>query len=57
VYSLAVNGTVGGLSPVQYVIKRIMGHKAIVITAGYIHISNEFLSTIKSPLDIRGIVQ
>jgi hypothetical protein len=34
-----------------------MGHKVLAIAGGDIHISNEFLSTIKNPLDIRGIVQ
>ena len=34
-----------------YAIKRMMGHVALSTTAGYMHVSNEFLSTIKSPLD------
>ncbi len=34
-----------------YVIKRMMGHAALSTTVGYIHVSNEFISTIKSPLD------
>jgi len=34
-----------------YVIKRMMGHVALSTTVGYIHVSNEFISTIKSPLD------
>ena len=34
-----------------HTIKRMLGHKSIVTTAGYIHISQEFLSTVKSPLD------
>jgi len=38
-----------GVQP--YAIKRMMGHKALATTAGYIHVSNQFLSTIKSPLD------
>jgi site-specific recombinase XerD len=38
-----------GVQP--YVIKRMMGHKALATTAGYIHVSNQFLSTVKSPLD------
>ncbi|MBW2653671.1 MAG: integrase [Deltaproteobacteria bacterium] len=35
-----------------HTIKRMLGHKSIVTTAGYIHISQEFLSTVKSPLDM-----
>ncbi len=35
----------------SYAIKRMMGHKALATTAGYIHVSNQFLSTVKSPLD------
>ncbi len=35
-----------------YVIKRMMGHVALSTTAGYMHVSKEFISTIKSPLDI-----
>ncbi len=38
-----------GVQP--YAIKRMMGHKALATTAGYIHVSNQFLSTVKSPLD------
>jgi hypothetical protein len=35
----------------------MMGNKVLAIAGGDIHISNKFLSTIKNPLDIRGIVQ
>jgi len=35
-----------------HTIKRMLGHISISTTARYIHISNEFLSTIKSPLDM-----
>jgi len=35
-----------------HTIKRMLGHISISTTAKYIHISNEFLSTIKSPLDM-----
>ncbi len=34
-----------------YAIKRMMGHVALSTTAGYMHVSDEFISTIKSPLD------
>jgi site-specific recombinase XerD len=34
-----------------YVIKKMMGHVSLSTTAGYIHVSNELLSTIQSPLD------
>ena len=34
-----------------YVIKRMMGHVSLSTTARYMHVSNEFISTIKSPLD------
>lgn len=34
-----------------HVIKRMMGHVALSTTAGYIHVSKELISTIKSPLD------
>ncbi len=35
-----------------HTIKRMLGHVSISTTVKYIHISNEFLSTIKSPLDM-----
>ena len=35
-----------------YTIKRMMGHSSLSTTAGYIHVSKEFISTIKSPLDV-----
>lgn len=34
-----------------YVIKRMMGHVSLSTTAGYMHVSSEFISTIQSPLD------
>ena len=34
-----------------YAIKRMMGHVALSTTAGYMHVSDELISTIKSPLD------
>ena len=34
-----------------YAIKRMMGHVALSTTAGYMHVSNELISTIKSPLE------
>jgi len=35
-----------------YVIKKMMGHVALSTTAGYTHVSSEFISTIQSPLDM-----
>lgn len=35
-----------------YGIKRMMGHVSISTTAGYMHVSQDYLSTIKSPLDM-----
>ena len=34
-----------------YAIKRMMGHVALSTTAGYMHVSNELIASIKSPLD------
>jgi site-specific recombinase XerD len=34
-----------------YAIKRMMGHVSLSTTAGYMHVSNEFIATIKSPLE------
>ena len=38
-----------------YAIKRMMGHVALSTTARYMHVSNELISTIKSPLDFLGM--
>ena len=38
-----------------YAIKRMMGHVALSTTAGYMHVSDELISTIKSPLDFLGM--
>lgn len=37
-----------------FVLKRLLGHTSLSTTAGYLHISREFLATIKSPLDRLG---
>jgi len=36
----------------SYAIKRMMGHVSLSTTVGYIHVSDELISTIKSPLEL-----
>ncbi|WP_457553700.1 tyrosine-type recombinase/integrase [Desulfobacula sp.] len=36
----------------SHVIKRLMGHSSIRTTAKYLHISNETISKVISPLDM-----
>jgi site-specific recombinase XerD len=35
-----------------FVLKRMLGHTSLSTTAGYVHLSREFLSKVKSPLDM-----
>jgi site-specific recombinase XerD len=35
-----------------YSLKRMLGHTALVTTAGYVHVTEQRIASVKSPLDL-----